>query len=126
MGDLELVFLQYVGKTPSLAGCAKCRLKFFTPQQLMRQPEAAAQYLREKFVHHTCKSEILEETRLWIRHARRLRVIKRIDDTPSLGICEVCHMRFLVPIHLRGHAHLAEEDIRRRFELHSCKRRDAS
>ena len=126
MGDLELVFLQYVGKTPSLAGCPKCHLKFFTPQQLMRQPEAAAQYLREKFVHHTCKSETFEETRLWIRHARRLRVIKRIDDTPSLGICEVCHMRFLVPIHLRGHAHLAEEDIRRRFELHSCKRRDAS
>src|SRR5580692_3638837 len=26
MGDLQLVFLQYADKTPSLAGCAKCHL----------------------------------------------------------------------------------------------------
>jgi len=60
MGKLELVFLQYVDKTPSLAGCAKCHLKFFTPQQLMRQPQAAAEYLREKFARHTCNWEIVE------------------------------------------------------------------
>jgi len=62
MVDVQLVFLQYVGKTPSLAGCPKCRLKFFTPEQLLKQPEAAAQYLREKFSLHTCKWEIVEET----------------------------------------------------------------
>ena len=124
--DLELVFLQYVGKTPPLAGCAKCRLKFFTPEQLMRQPKAAAQYLREKFVHHTCKSEIFEETRLGVQHARRLRIVKGVDDTCAVGICEVCHMRFLVPIYLRGHASTAAKDIRRQFDLHSCRRRTAS
>jgi hypothetical protein len=47
--------IQFVGKTPSLAGCAKCHLKFLTFQPLMKQPEAAAQYLREKFARHTCR-----------------------------------------------------------------------
>jgi len=79
MGDLQPVFLQYVGKTPSLAGCAKCHLKFFTPQHLMRQPEAAAQYLREKCARHTCKGEIFEETRRGTLQARRLRIVKRVD-----------------------------------------------
>jgi hypothetical protein len=54
-----MVFLQYAGETPSLAGCAKCHLKFFTPQELMKQPEAAAEYLREKFSLHTCKGRFL-------------------------------------------------------------------
>jgi hypothetical protein len=126
MGDLELVFLQYVGKTPSLAGCAKCQMKFFTPQQLMRRPEAAAQYLRDKFDQHTCKSEIFEERRPRTLQTRRLRIAKRIDDTSALGICEVCNMRFLAPAYLRGYAHLGEKDIRRQFERHLCTRRDAS
>jgi hypothetical protein len=126
MGDLQLVFLQYVNKTPTLAGCAKCQLKFFTPQQLMKQPQAAAEYLREKFALQTCKGEIFEETRPGTLQARQLRIVKRTDDTSALGVCEVCHMRFLVPVYLRGHAHLAEKDIWRQFERHSCTRRDAS
>ena len=36
MDDLQLVFLQYVGKTPSLAGCAKCQMKFSLPTNSWR------------------------------------------------------------------------------------------
>jgi hypothetical protein len=83
MGDLQLVFLQYVDKTPSLADCAKCHLKFFTPQQLMKQPQAAAEFLREKLARNTCKGEIFEETRPGALQKRRLRIIKQTDDTSS-------------------------------------------
>lgn len=125
MGNIQLVFLQYAGKAPSLAGCAKCHLKFFTPPELMRQPEAAAQYLRRKFSLHTCKGEIPEKTRAGTVQIRRLRIIKPTDDTPPLGICEACNMRFLAPVYLRRHAEQAEIDIRLRFGQHRCKRRDA-
>ena len=81
--SLELVFFQYVGKTPSLAGCGSCRLKFFTPQQLMRQPQAAAEYLREKFAVHTCKCEIVEKARVGTVQPRRLQIVKHTDDTSS-------------------------------------------
>jgi hypothetical protein len=125
MGNVRLVFLQYAGKTPSLAGCAKCRLKFFTPQELMKQPATAAQYLQEKFFQHTCKGEVSEKTGAGTIQIRRLRIIKPTDDTPPLGICEACNMRFLAPIYLRGHAEQAEIDIRLRFGQHKCRRRDA-
>jgi hypothetical protein len=125
MGDVRLVFLQYAGKAPSLAGCAKCHLKFFTPPELMRQPTTAAQYLQEKFSQHTCKGEISEKTGPGTIQIRRLRIIKPTDDTPPLGICEACNMRFLAPVYLRGHAGQAEIDIRLRFGQHRCRRRDA-
>src|ERR1700690_3112459 len=120
MGDRQLVFLQYVGKAPSFGSCAKCHLKFFTPRELMRQPEAAAEYLREKFSLHTCKGEIVEETRAGTVQTRRLRIMKATDDTSLLGICEACNMRFLAPVYLRGHAEQAEIDIRLRFGQHRC------
>jgi hypothetical protein len=125
MGDLELVFFQYVGRTPSLAGCAKCRLKFFTPQRLMKQPEAAAQYLREKFTKHTCKWEIFEQTRPGALPTRQLWIVKQTNDTSSLGICEACGMRFLAPVYLRAHADQADNEIRRQFGQHRCRRRKA-
>jgi hypothetical protein len=126
MGDLELVFYQYVGKAPSLAGCAKCHLKFLTPQQLMKQPEAAAQYLRDKFARHECKWAIFEETRSGTLQSRRLRIMKLADAASPLGICEACNMRFPVPAYLRGHVEQAENEIRHQFGHHRCKRREAS
>jgi hypothetical protein len=126
MGDLQLVFIQYVDKTPSLAGCAKCQVKFFTPQQLMRQPQAAAEYLRDKFARHTCKGEILEEARARTVETRHLRIVKDIDGAPPLGTCEVCNMQFLAPVYFRGFADQAEKEIRRQFDRHRCTRRAAS
>jgi hypothetical protein len=91
----------------------------------MRQPEAAAQYLREKFSLHTCKGEILEETSARTLPTRRLRIMRLTDHTSPLGVCEACHMRFLAPAYLRGHAEQAEIDIRLRFGQHKCRRREA-
>jgi hypothetical protein len=125
MGDVQLMFLQYAGKTPSLASCSKCHLKFFTPQELLKQPEAAAQYLRDKFSVHTCQGEIPEETRAGTVQIRRLRIIRLTYDSSPLGICEACNMRFLAPVYFRGHAEQAEVDIRLRFGQHKCKRWEA-
>jgi hypothetical protein len=121
-----LVFLQYVGKTPSLAGCAKCHVKFFTPHELMAQPQAAAQFLRERFACHTCKGEILEEARARTVGTRPLRIVKHIDGVPTLGRCEVCDMEFQAPDYFRNLADLAEKHILRQFARHKCRRREAS
>jgi RNA recognition motif-containing protein len=39
---------------PSLAGCIRCELKFFTPRSLMDAPSGALQYLLSKFAAHNC------------------------------------------------------------------------
>jgi hypothetical protein len=92
----------------------------------MRQPQAAAEYLREKFARHTCKWEIFEETRPESLQERGLRMIKPTDDTLPLGICEACNMRFPASVYFRGLADQAEKHIRRQFGQHRCRRRDAS
>jgi hypothetical protein len=93
MSSPRFVFLKYVGKTPSLAGCANCQLKCFTPQDFLKNPEAAGEYLRLKFSSHECKWDTFEETRGAVP-ARRMRVVKSADDTLLLGVCEACNMRF--------------------------------
>jgi hypothetical protein len=82
MGDLEPVFLQFADKSPSQAGCSKCHLKFFTPSQLMRQPQAAVEYLREKFALHTCKG--FEQARAGTMIRPRDRIVKHTDNTSSM------------------------------------------
>jgi hypothetical protein len=53
----SFVILKYVNKTPSLASCANCQRKFFTPSSYYRDPLGAEQYLREKFDDHNCPEE---------------------------------------------------------------------
>src|SRR5450755_2681058 len=93
MSEPQLAFLQYSGQTPWLAGCARCHLKFLTLGQLMAQPQAAADYLREKFARHTCKWEIVEQARVGTR-PRRLRIMKQTQSALALGICEECSRQF--------------------------------
>jgi len=50
-----LTILKYSGKTPALALCDRCHLKFFTPKELFREPMEAEGNLREKFEMHDCK-----------------------------------------------------------------------
>ena len=125
MSNLELLFLKYAGKTPSLAGCAKCQLKFFTPQHFLKNPEAASEYLRLKFSLHECKWHIFEETR-GVVPARRMRVVKSADDTLLLGVCEACSMRFRAHIYLPNYDRQAEIDIQQKFVHHQCRRRNPS
>jgi hypothetical protein len=50
----DLVVLKYVNKTPSLASCARCQRKFFTPDSYYTDPFGAEEYLRCKFDLHAC------------------------------------------------------------------------
>jgi hypothetical protein len=49
MAERRLVILQHSGKTPVLAMCDSCRLKFFTPRELTHRPAEAEENLQEKF-----------------------------------------------------------------------------
>ncbi len=53
----DFVVLKSVNKTPSLASCAKCQRKFFTPNGYYNDPHGAEQYLRTKFDLHDCPAE---------------------------------------------------------------------
>jgi hypothetical protein len=114
LDDSRLVFLRYAGRAPSFAGCGKCGVKFFTPRELLKQPQAATDHLREKFDQHACTWGI-------VPRMRELRIV-----TSSLGICLSCHTRFLAPASLRGHAEQAEFDVRRKFRRHGCRLSDAA
>jgi hypothetical protein len=52
--DRRFVILRYEGKVPSMASCAKCARKFFTPTALMRDASGAEMYLGRKFDLHQC------------------------------------------------------------------------
>jgi hypothetical protein len=78
MDDSWMVFVQYWGKTPAMASCAKCHLKFFTPRELQKKPNEATDYLWRKFAAHPCKWE----EAISGDHPRRLRIV-----TANVGIC---------------------------------------
>jgi hypothetical protein len=54
MADRLLVILKRSGKTPAMAMCDQCYLKFFTPEELTYTPQEAEVYLLEKFKWHKC------------------------------------------------------------------------
>lgn len=62
MADRTFVILKYADKAPSMASCAKCQRKFFTPNTLLRDPALAEQYLLEKFTCHNCPKATEEWT----------------------------------------------------------------
>jgi hypothetical protein len=57
MAERPLVILRRSNKTPVLAMCENCSLKFFTPRELAR-PVEAEKYLQQKFNSHECKSRV--------------------------------------------------------------------
>lgn len=61
--DRTFVILKYYkDDVPSMASCAKCQRKFFTPNTFRHDPPLAEQYLLETFAHHTCPKETDEGT----------------------------------------------------------------
>jgi len=61
MLDRRLLILKYVSKTPFLATCERCHLKFFTPRELGHKPSEAGQNLRNKFEIHKCRPDDIGE-----------------------------------------------------------------
>jgi hypothetical protein len=54
MADRAFIILKQVSTTPSLASCAQCQQKFFTPNIYYNDPAGAEKYLLEKFNLHDC------------------------------------------------------------------------
>jgi hypothetical protein len=57
--ERSFIILRYVGKTPSMAMCEGCGLKFFVPMPFHDDPTAAEEQLRDKYANHECKPEPL-------------------------------------------------------------------
>jgi hypothetical protein len=73
MAERPLVILRRSNKTPVLAMCENCSLKFFTPRELAR-PVEAEKYLQQKFNSHE-KSN----TKLWADSEATLATAFRIS-----------------------------------------------
>ncbi|MGA2005042.1 MAG: hypothetical protein ABSG70_16775 [Terriglobales bacterium] len=52
--DPKFVILKHMGKTPSMATCARCHIKFFTPLDLLKSPQKAVENLLDQFGRHKC------------------------------------------------------------------------
>jgi len=57
------IIMRYEGEVPAMASCAKCQLKFFTPETFARDAVGAEEYLARKFDVHDCPAEIEERNR---------------------------------------------------------------
>ena len=58
MAERLFVILKYQNKIPTMASCAKCARKFFTPSDRWRDGRDAEEYLRDKFAQHECTKEL--------------------------------------------------------------------
>jgi hypothetical protein len=54
-GDARFKILKWSHRTPLMAECAKCHLKFITPERMLKaDPMDVKYYLRTKYAYHTC------------------------------------------------------------------------
>jgi hypothetical protein len=53
---LRFKVLKYHVRTPVLASCEHCHLKFLTPSDKMNDADEAEKYLWEKYILHDCKN----------------------------------------------------------------------
>jgi hypothetical protein len=61
LDDGQFVILKFMGKTPTMATCARCHLKFFAPLELIGSPNEAEENMRDKFLAHACRNNPLAE-----------------------------------------------------------------
>jgi hypothetical protein len=52
---------------------------------------------------------------------RRLIILKRIQQTPSLATCKCCHLKFFTPLELMREPLEAEGHLREKFASHTCR-----
>jgi len=54
---------------------------------------------------------------------RKLRIVRRTNNIPVLGVCELCKMQFPAHYPLSGPAE-AQAAIQQQFNAHKCKSQD--
>ncbi len=59
--ERRLIVLKYIGRTPHLATCEKCHIKFFTALDLIGAPDGAQEYLSTKSQEHRYKAEVFSQ-----------------------------------------------------------------
>ena len=52
--ETHFAILKHIGKTPSMATCRRCLVKFFVPLELIGYEKEAELTLRSKFAEHVC------------------------------------------------------------------------
>jgi hypothetical protein len=58
MAERKFIVLKYYErKVPAMAGCEKCKRKFFTPATYSRDAVGAQEYLFSKFDYHKCEDD---------------------------------------------------------------------
>ena len=61
MAVRRFLILKYMQKTPSMATCEACHLKFFVPMELVNDPEGAEEHLRQKYGDHKCRPMLFSQ-----------------------------------------------------------------
>ena len=57
---------------------------------------------------------------------RNLRIVRRVNDAPCIGICESCNAQLVVPSYLIGNEDEASANLHDQFDKHKCKPLDAN
>ena len=68
-----VIVRKYRDQVPSMASCAKCQYKFFTPSDFRRDRISAELYLLDKFDLHECRDGIKSQSNG--RHSARLVIL---------------------------------------------------
>jgi hypothetical protein len=61
--EIKFSILKSNAGVPTLATCTGCQLKFFTPKAILRDYEAANEYLRQKYDEHECPARPKRDAR---------------------------------------------------------------
>ena len=56
MTEIGFSILRHKDRTPVLARCDRCQLKFLTPVGMISDPQAAHDYLWKKYHDHHCSA----------------------------------------------------------------------
>lgn len=65
MPERNFIVLRFEAKVPAMAGCEKCKRKFFTPAAYSRDAVGAQEYLSSKFDHHNCEEPHMKPHFVW-------------------------------------------------------------
>ena len=84
MDEPGFVILKFRSRTPMLAACERCELKFLTPTEI-EDPNTATTYLRAKYHEHRCKTVALAKKPPRRAGERDIYEKQKQFGTPTLG-----------------------------------------